>query len=72
MDYIVPEQMQLTFYPGDFEKTINISIVNDDVVEGQAPEFFSLSLHTPMSDLMVELPNPTTNIFITDNDRGEL
>ena len=65
----MPVQVQLVFLPGDFEKTINVPLVNDDLTEGQ--ELFFVSLHSPVSDLRVELPNPTSNIFIIDDDRGE-
>ena len=69
MDYM-PVQVQLVFLPGDFEKMIGISLVNDNLIEGE--ELFSVSLHSPVSDLKVELPNPTSNVFIIDNDRGGL
>lgn len=65
----MPVQVQLVFLPGDFEKIISISLVNDDFTEGQ--ELFSVSLHSPISDLRVELPNPTSNIFIIDDDRSK-
>ena len=67
-DYI-PEEIQLTLLPGDFEKTVSISLVDDEITECQ--ESFSLSLHSPVSNLRVELPNPTSSIFIIDDDRGQ-
>ena len=68
MDYM-PVEEQLVFLPGDFEKTISISLIDDVLIEGQ--ELFSVSLHSPISGLRVELPNPTSNVFIIDDDRGE-
>ena len=68
MDYI-PVEEQLVFLAGDFEKVISINLVNNTFIEGQ--EFFSTSLHSPVSDLRVELPNPSSNIFIIDDDVGE-
>jgi hypothetical protein len=68
MDYI-PVEEQLVFLPGDFEKTISISLVDDALIEGQ--ELLSMSLDSPVSDLRVELPNPTSNVFIIDDDRCE-
>ena len=62
--------MQLLFLPGEFEKMISINLVDDSFIEGQ--ELFSLSLHSPMSDLRMELPNPTSSIFIIDDDRGKM
>ena len=70
MDYM-PVQMQLLFLPGEFEKMISINLVNDSLIE-DSQEFFSVSLHSPMSDLRVELQNPTSNIIIIDDDRGEI
>ena len=70
MDYM-PIQMQLLFLPGEFEKMISIDLVDDIFIE-DSQEFFSVSLHSPMSDLRVELPNPTSNIFVIDDDRGEM
>ena len=70
VDYM-PVQMQLLFLPGEFEKMISINLVNDSLIE-DSQEFFSLSLHSPMSDLRVELQNPTSNIIIIDDDRGEI
>ena len=66
----MPVEMQLVFLPGDFEKTISISLVNDNLIEGQ--ELFTASLHSPLSGLRVELPNPTSSVFIIDDDRGGL
>jgi hypothetical protein len=68
MDYM-PVDEQLVFLPGDFEKTISISLVDDALIEGQ--ELLSMSLDSPVSDLRVELPNPTSNVFIIDDDRCE-
>ena len=68
MDYM-PAQVQLTFLPGDFEKMISINLVNNNFTESQ--ESFSVSLHSPVSNLRVELPNPISNIFIIDDDFGE-
>ena len=65
----MPVEEQLVFLPGDFEKTISISLIDDILVEGQ--ELFSVSLHSPISGLRVELPNPASNVFIIDDDRGE-
>ena len=69
MDYM-PVQVQLSFLPGEFEKTISINLVDDSFIEGQ--ELFSVSLHSLVSDLKVELPNPTSSILIIDDDRGEI
>ena len=51
MDYM-PVQMQLLmlFLLGEFEKTISINLVDDIFIE-DSQEFFSVSLHSPMSDL---------------------
>ena len=65
----MPIEEQLVFLPGDFEKVFSINLVNDALIEGQ--EFFSMSLHSPISNLRVELPNPSSNIFIIDDDVGE-
>ena len=65
----MPVEEQLVFLPGDFEKMISINLVNNALIEGQ--EFFSMTLHSPISDLRVELPNPSLNIFIIDDDVGE-
>ena len=70
MDYM-PVQMQPLFLPGEFEKMISINLVNDSFIE-DSQELFSVSLHSPMSDLRVELQNPTSNIIIIDDDRGEI
>ena len=63
------KEMQLTFHPGDFEKMISIVLVNDDITEGQ--ELFFVSLHSPVSNLRVELPSPSSNVFIIDDDIGK-
>ena len=67
-DYI-PKEVQLTFLPGDFEKTMSISLVDDDIMECQ--ESFSVIVHSPVSDLRVELPNSTATVFVIDDDMGE-
>ena len=70
VDYM-PVQIHLLFLPGEFEKMISINLVNDSFIE-DSQELFSVSLHSPMSDLRVELQNPTSNIYIIDDDRGEI
>ena len=67
VDYI-PGERQLEFFPGDFEEIITIMLTDDITQEDQ--ELFFVSLHSPVSNLMVELPNPNSIVFIIDDDRG--
>ena len=60
--------MQLTFFPGDFEKRVTIPLINDRLREDS--EHFFVTCHSPVSTLSVELPNANTAVFIIDDDPG--
>ena len=65
-DYL-PREMRLTFSPGEFEKRVSIQLIDNRIPEDR--EVFYVSLHSPVSRLMVELP-PNSVIFIIDDDTG--
>lgn len=57
----------LTFAPGETSKTINVPVINDNVLEGD--ETFSFVLSNPSGDGTVEIQNSSTAVLtIVDND----
>ena len=54
----------MTFNPGEFTVTINLSTLPDNVVEGN--EELTATLTTTNTD--VDVVNPTATILITDDD----
>ena len=63
------EAIEVTFNPGEIEKTVNVAINLDRLREGS--EFFNLSLSLPIdaSDLDVSLGNPSEAVAeIEDTD----
>ena len=44
-------------------------MLTDDITP-EDQELFFVSLHSPVSDLMVELPDPNSIVFIIDDDQG--
>ena len=68
LDY-VQREVQLTFSPGDFERSVTIQVINDTIQEDT--ELFFVTLHSPVSNLKVELPQTNTGIFVIDDDKGK-
>ena len=68
LDY-VQREVQLTFSPGDFERSVTIQVINDRLQEDT--ELFFVTLHSSVSNLKVELPQTNTGIFVIDDDKGK-
>jgi hypothetical protein len=65
-DYTATAGM-LTFAPGETSKTINVPVINDNVLEGN--ETFSFVLSSPGGDGTVEIQNSSRAVLtIVDND----
>lgn len=67
VDYQPLDSMALTFDPEDDTKFVTISIIEDDVYEGN--ETFAVTLSIPEDEEGVDLTQPTqARVQIVDND----